>query len=276
VSLFNDRDKQLVERNPYLKLEKPEEEGSNIIDPYALERVVHAILDGKKTAPIPGYRTRLNDCRWRVQNLLNIVDETAWTRMINASLSGMERTINNSQPNGTWVPCEYETRLVHVGKDKEAFLELVVRFVDTTNSAEMAYQDGRPVVSVTVQTPALDQSVLESISRKAEGDPEMKAILAALVQQQAMMAEFMLRQNGAPPLAAPVTPAPVVPTAPVVMQPYSDEPTLEELVAQTIAIDDDLPAPPVRKGGRKAKTVEPTADIDPAALDALSSLPVEE
>ena len=102
MSLFNARDKQLVERNPYLKLEKPEEEGSSIIDPYALERVVRAVVDEKKTALIPGYRTRINDCRWRVQNLLNIVGEDHWRAMINATLAGMERTINNSQPNGTW------------------------------------------------------------------------------------------------------------------------------------------------------------------------------
>jgi hypothetical protein len=59
------------------------------------------------------------------------------------------------------------------------------------------------------------------------------------------------------------------------MQPYSDEPTLEELVAQASAAE-DLPATPVRKGGRKTKAAEPTSDIDPAALDALASLPVEE
>lgn len=276
MSLFNARDKQLVERNPYLKLEKPEEEGSNIIDPYSLEKVVHAVLDEKKTASIPGYRTRLNDCRWRVNNLLNMVDEERWVAIINAALTGMERTINNSQPNGTWVPCEYETRLVHIGKEKEAFLELVVRYVDTTNSAEMAYQDGRPVVSVTVQNPGIDSTLLESINRKAEGDPEMKALLAALVQQQTMLANFMMQQGGqggqggqsTAPLVAQAAPAPVV-EAPL------EEP-VEETISQTIAVDDDLPAAPVRKGGRKPKAPEVQMSIDPVALDALSSLPVEE
>jgi hypothetical protein len=278
VSLFNARDKQLVERNPYLKLEKPAEAGENIIDPGTLERIAHRVLDAKKTDPVPGYRTRLNDCRWRVQNLLNVVDEPLWEKHVELAIQSMLKTINNSQPNGTWVPCEYDTRIAHIGKDKEAFIELVVRFVDTDNNQDMLYQDGRPVMNVNVQQTALDPAVLESLSRRADGDPEMKAILAALVQQQAMMAEFMLRQSGAPPLAASAAPAPVAPTAPastVVMQPYSDEPTLEELVAQASAAE-DLPATPVRKGGRKTKAVEPTADIDPAALDALASLPVEE
>lgn len=277
MSLFNARDKQIVERNPYLKLEKPSEAGANIIDPGALERIAHRVIEAKKTEATPGYRTRLNDCRWRVQNLLNIVDEPLWERHVELAIESMLKTINNSQPNGTWVPCEYDTRIAHIGKDKEAFFELVIRFVDTDNNQDMLYQDGRPVMSVNVQQAALDPAVLESLSRRADGDPEMKAILSALVQQQAMMAEFMLRQSGAPPLAAPAAPAPVVaaPTATVVVQPYSDEPTLEELVAQASAAE-DLPAPPVRKGGRKAKAAEPTSDIDPAALDALASLPVEE
>ena len=265
MSLFNARDKQLIERDPYLKLEKPAEEGLFVIDPNALQRVVHEVLDSKKTDPIPHYRTRLNDCRWRVQNLLNVVDEQHWAKMVEASITGMLKTINNSQPNGTWVPCGYETRIANIGKDKEAFLELVVQFVDTTNSPEMMYQDGRPVVNVTVQNPTLDSSLIDTLNRKAEGDPEMKALLAALVQQQAMMANFIMQQSGQLPAApAKAEPAPVV-----------EEP-VEETVSQTIAVDDDFPAAPVRKGGRKPKAPEVQMSIDPVALDALSSLPVEE
>jgi hypothetical protein len=267
VSLFNARDKQLIERDPYLKLEKPSEEGLFVIDPNALQRVVHEVLDAKKTDTIPNYRTRLNDCRWRVQNLLNVVDEQHWAKMVEASITGMLKTINNSQPNGTWVPCGYETRITNIGKDKEAFLELVVQFVDTTNSPEMMYQDGRPVVNVTVQNPTLDSSIIDTLNRKAEGDPEMKALLAALVQQQAMMASFIMQQSGQlPSQSAKDVAAPVVePVEPV-----------EETISHTISVDDDLPATPVRKGGRKTKAVEPTSDIDPAALDALAFLPVEE
>ena len=262
MSLFNARDKQLVERNPYLKLEKPAEEGNKVIDPSALQRLVHEVVDTKKTDSIQGYRTRLNDCRWRVQNLLNVVDEALWVKHVELAITNMLKTINNSQPNGTWVPCSYETRIAHVGKDKEAFLELVVQFVDTTNSPEMMYQDGRPVVNVTVQNPTLDSSLIATLNRKAEGDPEMKALLAALVQQQAMMANFIMQQSGQLP-AKPAAEPPAVEA-------------VEETISQTIAVDDELPAAPVRKGGRKPKAPESDVLFDPAALDALSSLPVEE
>jgi hypothetical protein len=241
MSLFNARDKQLVEKNPYLKL--PQEGGTedgNILDPMLFQSILHRVIDDQKTELTPGYRTRINDCRWRIQNLLGNINEEIWEGMVKAALNGMEATIHNAQPNGTWVPCEYESRIAQNAKTLEAFLEVVVRFVDTSNAPEMAYQDGRPVVNVTVQqqaAPPVDQKVLDMLAQKAESDADMKLILASVVQ-------LLARQGTAEVLPAP--------------------PVRE-------SEDDEAPAKT-----RKAAKVPPadTSNTDRAALAALASLPV--
>jgi len=242
MSLFNARDKQLVEKNPYLKL--PQDAGSedgNILDPMLFQSVLHRVIDDQKAELTPGYRTRINDCRWRIQNLLGHINEEIWENMVKASLAGMEATIHNAQPNGTWVPCEYESRMAQNSKTLETFLEVVVRFVDTSNSAELAYQDGRPVVSVTVQqaaAPVVDQKVLDMLAQKAESDADMKLILASVVQ-----------------LLARQTPADPLPGKPV------REAVLEE---------EDAPA----KAKKSKATPADANNTDRAALAALESLPV--
>ena len=242
MSLFNARDKQLVEKNPYLKL--PQDAGSedgNILDPMLFQSVLHRVIDDQKAELTPGYRTRINDCRWRIQNLLGHINEEIWENMVKASLAGMEATIHNAQPNGTWVPCEYESRMAQNSKTLETFLEVVVRFVDTSNSAELAYQDGRPVVSVTVQqaaAPVVDQKVLDMLAQKAESDADMKLILASVVQ-----------------LLARQTPAEPLPGKPV------REAVLEE---------EDAPA----KAKKSKATPADANNTDRAALAALESLPV--
>jgi hypothetical protein len=241
MSLFNARDKQLVEKNPYLKL--PQEGGTedgNILDPMLFQSILHRVIDDQKTELTPGYRTRINDCRWRIQNLLGHINEEIWENMVKASLAGMEATIHNAQPNGTWVPCEYESRIAQNAKTLEAFLEVVVRFVDTSNAPELAYQDGRPVVNVTVQqqaAPPVDQKVLDMLAQKAESDADMKLILASVVQ--------LLARQG----------------------------TAEALPAQPVRESEDDEAPAKT---RKAAKVPPadTSNTDRAALAALASLPV--
>lgn len=242
MSLFNARDKQLVEKNPYLKL--PQDAGSedgNILDPMLFQSILHRVIDDQKTDLTPGYRTRINDCRWRIQNLLGHINEEIWENMVKAALSGMEATIHNAQPNGTWVPCEYESRMAQNGKTLETFLEVVVRFVDTSNAPELAYQDGRPVVNVTVQQAAaapVDQKVLDMLAQKAESDADMKLILASVVQ-----------------LLARQTPAEPLPGKPV---------------REAVLDEEEVPAK-----ARKSKAAP--ADVtntDRAALAALESLPV--
>ncbi len=241
MSLFNARDKQLVEKNPYLKL--PQEGGTedgNILDPMLFQSILHRVIDDQKTELTPGYRTRINDCRWRIQNLLGNINEEIWEGMVKAALNGMEATIHNAQPNGTWVPCEYESRIAQNAKTLEAFLEVVVRFVDTSNAPEMAYQDGRPVVNVTVQqqaAPPVDQKVLDMLAQKAESDADMKLILASVVQ--------LLARQG----------------------------TAEALPAQPVRESEDDETPAKTRKAAKAPAVE-TSNTDRAALAALASLPV--
>lgn len=242
MSLFNARDKQLVEKNPYLKL--PQDAGSedgNILDPMLFQSILHRVIDDQKTDLTPGYRTRINDCRWRIQNLLGHINEEIWENMVKAALSGMEATIHNAQPNGTWVPCEYESRMAQNGKTLETFLEVVVRFVDTSNAPELAYQDGRPVVNVTVQQAAaapVDQKVLDMLAQKAESDADMKLILASVVQ-----------------LLARQTPAEPLPGKPV---------------REAVLDEEEAPAK-----ARKSKVAPAdVANTDRAALAALEALPV--
>jgi hypothetical protein len=245
MSLFNARDKQLVEKNPYLKL--PQDAGSedgNILDPLLFQSILHRVVDDQKAELTPGYRTRINDCRWRIQNLLGNVNETIWEGMVKAALKGMEATIHNAQPNGTWLPCECESRIAQNSKTLESFLEVVVRFVDTANAPELAYQDGRPVVNVTVQqaaAPAMDQKMLDLLSQKAESDADMKLVLASVVQL----------------LAKQATAADALPAKPL----REEEPVVE--------------APKAKKGRASAAVdVEAAENTDRAALAALASLPV--
>lgn len=240
MSLFNARDKQLVEKNPYLKL--PQDAGpedGNILDPMLFQTILHRVIDEQKADAPSDYRTRINDCRWRIQNLLGHINEQGWEAMVKASLKGMEATIHNAQPNGTWVPCQYESRISQNGKTMESFLEVVVRFVDTANAPELAYQDGRPVVNVTVQqsAPAMDQKVLDMLAQKAESDADMKVILAGVVQL----------------LAKQTSVSDALPAKPL----REEEPE----------------APRARKARQAA---EPASDVntDRAALAALSDLPV--
>lgn len=241
MSLFNARDKQLVDKNPYLKL--PEEQvdpTANILDPLLFQSILHRTIDSEKTETIAGYRTRINDCRWRIQNLLGNVNEETWTGMCKAAINGMTATIHNAQPNGTWVPCEYESRVAQNARTQESFLEVVVRFMDTSNSPELAYQDGRPVVNVTVQTPGLDQKTLDNLSQRSSTDPEIKAALLMLTQ-------IMAKQHGGG--------------------------AAEELPAKPFrkAVEED-PRLPARK---KAEAAAPP-NLDRAALAALEAIPTVE
>lgn len=241
MSLFNTRDKQLVEKNPYLKL--PQDAGSedgNILDPLLFQSILARIIDEQKVERSDSNRTRINDCRWRIQNLLGNVTEQIWEGMVKASLKGMEATIHNAQPNGTWVPCQYETRIAQNSKTLESFLEVVVLFEDTSNAPELVYQDGRPVVNVTVQqqaAPAMDQKFLDMLSQKAESDADMKIILAGVVQ-------LLAKQ------AAPVDTLPAKPLR-----------------------EEESEAPRARKG-RATPEAPVEVNTDRAALAALSELPV--
>ena len=244
MSLFNARDKQLVEKNPYLKLpQEGADANANILDPLALQNILHAVIDEQKTDMEPGYRTRINDSRWRVQNLLGNVNAEIWTGMVKAAVKGMGATIHNAQPNGTWVPTAYESRIAQNAKTQESFLEVVVRFVDTNNAPELAYQDGKPVVNVTVQSPGLDEKTIAALTKKSEGDPEIKALLSVVTQ-------LLIDQRGGPQAALPA-------------KPLRAAPVVEEEVA------------PVEEAP-KAKRTKASPNIDREALAALSGLPTVE
>jgi hypothetical protein len=245
MSLFNARDKQLVEKNPYLKLPQEGADASaNILDPLALQNILHAVIDDQKTAMEPGYRTRINDSRWRVQNLLGNVNAEIWTSMVKAAVKGMGATIHNAQPNGTWVPTDYESRIAQNAKTQESFLEVVVRFVDTNNAPELAYQDGKPVVNVTVQSPGLDEKTIAALTKKSEGDPEIKALLSVVTQ-------LLINQQGNAPQAA-------LPAKPLRATP---------VVEEEAALVEEAP---------KAKRTKTSPNIDREALAALSGLPTVE
>jgi hypothetical protein len=235
MSLFNARDKQLVDKNPYLRLpEESSDPNANILDPLLFQSILHRTIDEEKSELPAGNRTRNNECRWRIQNLLGNVNEETWTGMCKAAVKGMTATIHNAQPNGTWVPCEYESRIAQNAKTQESFLEVVVRFVDTSNAAELAYQDGRPVVSVTVQSPAIDSKTLDNLSQRST-DPEIKAALLMLTQLVA-----------------------------------KQQTSAEDLPAKPVRkVEEDARLPVAAK-----KKAEPSApNLERAALDALQGLP---
>lgn len=251
MSLFNARDKQLVDKNPYLKL--PQDDASDnakILDPLALQTILRGVLDEQRTETPNGYRTRINDTRWRVQNLLGNVNAEIWEGMVRASVKGMTATIHNAQPNGTWVPSEYETRITQNSKTQESFLEVVVRFVDTTNAPELAYQDGKPLVNVTVQSPGLDEKTLAALTKKSDGDPDIKAMLSVLTQ-------LLIDQRNTAPTAA----LPAKPVRQAVLAPMEEEASEE---------------PAVVEAPKAKKTKGTTPNIDREALAALAGLPVIE
>lgn len=122
-----------------------------VTDPTALIAVAKRMVEKVSVEEDVKNRSRNLLIKWRIANLLSAVDETTFFNMVSAGLDGHKKTLANQQPNGDWQPCGYEVEVREVRG--EAVLLLGVKWTDQNGGEDVQYQNGAPIVNVTVKTP---------------------------------------------------------------------------------------------------------------------------
>lgn len=129
-------------------------------------------------------RSRLGDCSWCLHHLQGSVNEEIWRFNVNASISGMLKTIGNSQPNGDWQLVDYEVKIDHDKSNVERIF-LVAKFVDADDAEDLQYMNGVPSTTINVKASPIPTELLEALSKKGDGDDELKMLLKQLVASMA-------------------------------------------------------------------------------------------
>lgn len=131
-----------------------------------------------------GHRSRLGDCSWCLHHLQGSVNEEIWRFNVNASISGMLKTIGNSQPNGDWQLVDYEVKIGHDKSSVERIF-LAAKFVDANDAEDLQYNNGVPSTTINVKANPIPTELLEALSKKGDGDDELKMLLKQLVASMA-------------------------------------------------------------------------------------------
>ena len=155
-----------------------------IIDVSLLESIGSRMVTKTLQEVDPSFRTKDMISSWRIPNILNAVDESTWFNMVSACLDGQKKTLVNQQPNGDWQPCGFEF-------DKREdngvpTLVLGVRWADQNGAEDLVYQNGAPVVNVSVKTEAPQESaqLAELLTLLAQGQMSVNETLASLKAQE--------------------------------------------------------------------------------------------
>tara|TARA_R110002020_G_scaffold381224_1_gene592229 strand:- start:160 stop:822 length:663 start_codon:yes stop_codon:yes gene_type:complete len=187
MSLFDESKK---ERNPFgerTKESSKSEAVPQINQTSLFLRVLSSVFDEQallidQSKNCDGFRTRLCDSSWPLHNLQGNVTEPTWANMINATISGMKKTISNSQPNGDWKILDYETKIDHDSSAIER-LFLVVKFVDIENNNDLQYSNGAPVgATVNVQNSPIPPELIEALTNRPNDDSRLAGLLEQLVE----------------------------------------------------------------------------------------------
>ena len=155
-----------------------------IIDVSLLESIGSRMVTKTLLEVDPSFRTKDMISSWRIPNILNAVDESTWFNMVSACLDGQKKTLVNQQPNGDWQPCGFE-----FDKREDSgvpTLVLGVRWADQNGAEDLAYQNGAPVVNVSVKTEAPQESaqLAELLTLLAQGQMSVNETLASLKAQE--------------------------------------------------------------------------------------------
>jgi len=174
-------------KNPFEKrvATKTGDESSKILQASALISVANKVLDlnslpAKSKKRFSDCRTRLGDASWLLHQLLGNVDEAIWSNMVGCAIEGQEKTIQHSQPNGTWKVVDYE---VDIRRDKanNERLYLVAKWIDVDNQQDLHYQNGAPSVNLNISAPELPKELIAALSTKGGNDEELKGLLKELI-----------------------------------------------------------------------------------------------
>ena len=187
MSLFEESKKQKNPFNERLKDQKDSDAIPQINQTSSFMRILNTVFEEQVLAEsqsknCDGFRTRLCDSSWPLHNLQGNVTEPTWANMINATIVGMEKTINNSQPNGDWKILQYETKIDHDSSGVER-LFLVVKFVDTDNNDDLQYSNGAPVsTTVNVQNSPIPPELIEALTNRPSDDSRLTGLIEQLVE----------------------------------------------------------------------------------------------
>lgn len=154
----------------------------------ALLNILNAELSSKKISAksatkFKGFRTRYGDCSWCLHQLQGAVTEAIWQSNVEASIKGMLKTIQNSQPNGTWKVLEYDVKIENDKAGVERIF-LVVKFVDAENADDLHYANGVPSTIINVKNNPVSAELIEALAKRGGGDDELKELLKALLQER--------------------------------------------------------------------------------------------
>ncbi len=162
-------------------------------------------VDKKSKKDFKGFRSRLRKAEWPLEGLMSKVDKQAWGEICEDTIKYMIKNIRNSQPNGEWVLLNYEADIRLNPKNQEAII-IACEFVDSTNSADLRYQNGVPAVDVNINMADNNKELIEAISKKTESsdDTELKDLMKQFIQVMATDAI----QNKKPKAEPKVEPTP--------------------------------------------------------------------
>tara|TARA_R110000744_G_scaffold343840_2_gene449070 strand:+ start:7325 stop:7984 length:660 start_codon:yes stop_codon:yes gene_type:complete len=186
MSLFEEVERA---KNPFSTSRSPDESKkkvSFINQTSSLLSVLNELMSServpvKKAKDCEGFRSKLGDCCWPLHNLQGKVTEESWRSIVKNSITGMLKTIRNSQPNGEWMLMDYEVK-IDFSSDGIERLFLAVKFVDIDNTEELLYRNGVPVTTtVNVNTSPIAPEVIEALTNRSTDDSDLKDMIMQLV-----------------------------------------------------------------------------------------------
>lgn len=162
-------------------------------------------ISTKAASKFKSNRSRIGDCSWCLHHLQGAVSEDIWRFNVNASIAGMLKTIENSQPNGDWQLMDYEVKIDH-DKSSVERIYLVAKFVDADNAEDLQYTNGVPSTTINVKSNPIPAELIEALSKKGDGDDELKLLLKQLV---ASMAQAQMSSSTEETISFDEQPAPL-------------------------------------------------------------------
>jgi len=187
MSLFEEAEKT---KNPFgsrNKADTTNQKVAYINQTSILLRIMNEVCSEQKVSSskmkdYSSHRTRIGDCSWSLHNLQGNVTEPTWANVVNAALGGFLKTIKNSQPNGEWKLCDFETK-IKTDEDNIEKLFFVAKFVDMENQSDLTYRNGMPVTTtVNVNASPVSAELIEALSAKKTDDSDLKNLIKQLAE----------------------------------------------------------------------------------------------
>jgi hypothetical protein len=195
-------------RGPVAKKPKPVQKRYSKLDPLQgkpgiiqhtqiiriLERTLNEqSISAKARKKIASHRTRLGDASWRLDRVLNKVNEDIWVNVVKAQLRGFIKGIEHQQPNGRWLLAEWATA-IRKDVDEIERLFVVCKFVDEFGNSDLQYRNGIPVhdINLEVKTappPAIDAELIKELRGSQAGTDVMEKMLKVMEAQARIQAK---------------------------------------------------------------------------------------